>query len=171
MQLPTLRGPRVMLRPLGPEDVRRIAELGSAPEVARWWPGIDEAYVRDELLPDRESPSFAIVADGEVAGLIQFWEENDPEYRHAGMDLFLGVPWQGRGLGPEALWLLAGWLLSERGHHRLTIDPATANEPAIRAYRKLGFRPVGVLRQYERDGEGWRDGLLMDLLADELREP
>ncbi|GAA4530723.1 GNAT family N-acetyltransferase [Amycolatopsis samaneae] len=33
----------------------------------------------------------------------------------------------------------------------------------------LGFRPVGVLRQYERGADGtWHDGLLMDLLADEL---
>jgi aminoglycoside 6'-N-acetyltransferase len=171
MQLPTLEGPRVTLRPLTADDAPRVAELGSAPEVARWWPGIDEAYVRDELVPDRESPSFGIVVEGEVAGVIQFWEEDDPDYRHAGMDLFLGVPWHGRGLGPEALSLLAGWLLRERGHHRLTIDPAATNEPAIRAYAKLGFRPVGVMRQYEREGDGWRDGLLMDLLADELREP
>jgi RimJ/RimL family protein N-acetyltransferase len=33
-----------------------------------------------------------------------------------------------------------------------------------------GFRPVGILRRYERDadGVGWHDGLLMDLLAEEL---
>ena len=33
----------------------------------------------------------------------------------------------------------------------------------------MGFRPVGVLRQYQRDRFGvWKDGLLMDLLAGEL---
>ena len=33
----------------------------------------------------------------------------------------------------------------------------------------VGFRPVGVLRRYEGDLDGsWHDGLLMDLLADEL---
>jgi aminoglycoside 6'-N-acetyltransferase len=40
---------------------------------------------------------------------------------------------------------------------------------AIRAYEKAGFRPVGVMRKYERlPGGDWYDGLLMDLLADEL---
>src|SRR6185295_11085520 len=40
---------------------------------------------------------------------------------------------------------------------------------AITGYRKVGFRPVGVMRQYERGPEGeWHDGLLMDLLAGEL---
>jgi aminoglycoside 6'-N-acetyltransferase len=61
------------------------------------------------------------------------------------------------------------YLIDERGHHRLTIDPAADNAEAIRAYEKVGFRPVGVLREYWRaPGGAWRDGLLMDLLASEL---
>ena len=52
---------------------------------------------------------------------------------------------------------------------RENVDPATANLPAIRSYTKVGFRPVGVMRQYERGGDGqFHDGLLMDLLRDEL---
>lgn len=60
-------------------------------------------------------------------------------------------------------------MFDDRGHHRLTIDPAAANKQAIRAYRRIGFRPVGIMRQYERGPDGnWRDGLLMDLLSGEL---
>lgn len=68
---------------------------------------------------------------------------------------------------------LARHLLHDLGHHRLVIDPAANNAPAIRCYAAVGFVPVGVLRQYERDadGAGWHDGLLMDLLADELGAP
>ncbi len=76
---------------------------------------------------------------------------------------------QGRGLGPDAIRTLATYLIDERGHHRLTIDPAAANEAAIRAYAKVGFRPVGVMREYQRMPDGrWVDALLMDLLADQL---
>lgn len=65
--------------------------------------------------------------------------------------------------------MLARYLFDERGHHRLTIDPAAANARAIRAYERVGFRPVGVMREYERGPDGvWRDGLLMDLLASEF---
>ena len=61
-------------------------------------------------------------------------------------------------------------LFEERGHHRLTIDPAAANERAIRAYERVGFRRVGIMRAYERGPDGvWHDGLLMDLLRGELR--
>jgi len=41
------------------------------------------------------------------------------------------------------------------------------NAAAIRTYEKAGFRPVGVMRAYERDaaGDAWHDGLLMEYVA------
>jgi len=64
---------------------------------------------------------------------------------------------------------MARHFIEERGHHRLTIDPAAENAAAIRCYEKVGFRSVGVLRNYEQGPDGtWHDGLLMELLADEL---
>jgi aminoglycoside 6'-N-acetyltransferase len=43
---------------------------------------------------------------------------------------------------------------------------------AIRCYRSVGFKVVGVRRQAERDSDGtWHDALLMDLLADDLADP
>jgi hypothetical protein len=72
---------------------------------------------------------------------------------------------QGQGAGREAAGLLAQFPFGQRGHHRITIDPAAANEQAIRSYAAAGFRPAGVMRQYERGGDGhFHDGLLMDLL-------
>jgi aminoglycoside 6'-N-acetyltransferase len=60
-------------------------------------------------------------------------------------------------------------LIEDRGHHRLTIDPAAQNGRAIRCYEQAGFKRVGRLREYWRDPDGvWRDGLLLDLLAKEL---
>ncbi len=65
--------------------------------------------------------------------------------------------------------LLATFLFERRGHHRITIDPAAANQRAIRCYAKAGFRPVGLMRQYERGADGhFHDGLLMDLLRSDL---
>ena len=95
-------------------------------------------------------------------------EEEEPDYRHASLDIALAAAHQGRGLGPEAMRLAIEHMIEARGHHRFTIDPAAANERAIRAYAAVGFRPVGVMRRYERALDGtWRDGLLMDLLAEE----
>jgi aminoglycoside 6'-N-acetyltransferase len=111
----------------------------------------------------------AIELQGDVVGAIQYAEEDDPDYRHASIDIFLTTRVHGRGAGPDAVRTLARYLFEERGHHRLTIDPAASNARAIAAYAKVGFRPVGVMRQYERGPDGtWHDGLLMDLLREEL---
>jgi aminoglycoside 6'-N-acetyltransferase len=164
-----LRGERVLLRPGRPEDTDRLLQIRSESEVTRWWGSTDiEEEIRDEFIESDEA--FVIEADGEVVGAIQYHEENDPMYRHAGMDIYLTTSRRGEGLGTEALRLLAGYLFEERGHHRLTIDPAADNTAAIRAYERVGFRKVGIMRKYERGPDGiWHDGLLMDMLKEEFR--
>ena len=169
MTAPRLSGPRIQLRPVEENDRPRLTGILSEAEVARWWVHRDVMTTIQEIYEDDDEVRLAIELDGEVIGLIQFSEEESPDYRHAGIDLFIGSAWQGRGLGPEAIRLVARHLFAERGHHRLIIDPAVANERAIRAYEKVGFRRVGVMRRYERGADGtWHDGLLMDLLAAEL---
>jgi len=91
-----------------------------------------------------------------------------PDYRHVSFDIALTTALHGRGYGREALRVVIRHFIS-RGHHRFTIDPAVDNDRAIRAYRAVGFGPVGVMRAYERAGDGtWHDNLLMDLLAAEF---
>jgi aminoglycoside 6'-N-acetyltransferase len=154
------------LRPLLDGDEGELRRIHATAEVARWWDSPDESFPWDEP----ESTRLAIVVDGAIAGLIQFHEEPEPKYRHAEVDLFLDPALHGRGLGSEAVGLVVRHLIENRGHHRITIDPATTNTAAIRAYEKVGFKPVGVMRQAERDpdGGGWHDSLLMELLADEI---
>ena len=176
MALPTLRGERVVLRPLAEDDLDAILAILAEPEVARWWGPQAEHPDRDELLgragggaePPAGEARFAIVVDGAVAGWLGCEENTDPMYRSVGLDLFLTTSLHGRGLGRETLRLAIAHY-HERGHHRFTIDPAAANERAIRAYAAVGFKPVGRLRDYELGADGtWHDGLLMDLLAAEF---
>jgi aminoglycoside 6'-N-acetyltransferase len=161
-----LNGERVRLRPVRGDDAAPLERVFSDPTVSRWW-GEPQARLTEALAPRGEAESGLVIeVDGEVAGWIECWEEPEPQYRHASIDLALRAPWQGRGLGRDALRTLARHLFTERGHHRLTIDPAVANAAAIRAYRRAGFQDVGVMRQYERvAGGAWHDGLLMDMLA------
>jgi aminoglycoside 6'-N-acetyltransferase len=168
MELPVLRGERVTLRPLEDADLDPLAEIINEPSVARWWGEAGEPErLRDNLRMDGDA--FAIEADGELAGWLGFVEETEPEYRSVSFDISLSERFQGQGLGPDALRTLIRWFADERGHHRFTIDPNAANEPAIKAYAAVGFKPVGITRRAELiDGE-WTDGLLMDLLIEELR--
>ncbi|MDI5939276.1 MULTISPECIES: GNAT family N-acetyltransferase [unclassified Micromonospora] len=167
-----LRGRAVTLRPVTADDVPALAAIRATPEVRRWWRGGDnltEAVRAD--LGDDDLTVYAVEHDGRVVGAIQWYADDDPDYRHASLDVFLDPAVRGAGLGGDAIRTLARHLIDVHGHHRLTIDPAAANTAAIRAYAKVGFRPVGVLRRYERGEDGrWHDGLLMDLLAEDLAD-
>jgi aminoglycoside 6'-N-acetyltransferase len=168
-ELPVLRGERVLLRPVAGADAEGLAAILAEPAVARWWGSWDVARVRRDLLEYEGDAGLAIEAGGELVGFLQVTEEDDPDYRHAALDLFVRTADHGKGLAREAIRLVLAHLIEARGHHRVTIDPAAANERAIRTYAALGFKPVGVLRRHERAPDGsWRDGLLMDLLADEF---
>ncbi|MFN8174783.1 MAG: GNAT family protein [Solirubrobacteraceae bacterium] len=155
------------LRPLAPDDVPELRRIHATPEVARWWGEPHPEFPSDELDVGR----LVIEVDRAVAGLIQYEEEIYPRFRWAAIDLFVDPALHGRGIGTEAVRRVVRHLIDERGHHRITIDPAVANERAIGIYERIGFRPVGVMRAYELvpGGGGWRDALLMDLLAGEER--
>jgi aminoglycoside 6'-N-acetyltransferase len=168
----TLHGSLVTLRPITVGDVPELVRIRSTPEVyARWGGGEDLTATVTENLSAVDYHTLVVVHDGRVVGAIQWGEEDDPEYRHANIDIFLDPAVHGRGLGTDAVRTLARHLITEHGHHRLVIDPAADNTAAIRSYGKVGFRPVGIMRRYERAPDGtWHDGLLMDLLAEELTD-
>jgi aminoglycoside 6'-N-acetyltransferase len=156
----------MVLRPLTDEDASELLRIHRLPEVARWWGEPEDGF---PLADDPDATRLAIVIDGRIAGMIEFSEELTPRYRHASVDVFLDPALHARGHGTEAVRRVVHLLIEQRGHHRVTIDPAVDNTAAIRAYEKVGFKPVGVMRAYERDnqGEGWHDALLMELLAGE----
>jgi aminoglycoside 6'-N-acetyltransferase len=158
----------VLLRPPIERDVEPLAAILAEPAVSRWWGAHDADWVRRELVECE--PGWVILVDDAVAGWLQYSEETDPQYRHVGLDIFLAAAIHGRGVAREAIALAIRHFIAQ-GHHRFTIDPAADNQRAIRAYAALGFKPVGVMRRYERGPDGsWHDGLLMDLLADEFTE-
>ena len=164
-----LRGERVTLRPITLDDAPRLAEIAAEPEIAHWWLGLTEDDLRDKAGPEEEASVFVIEDEGEVVGLIETFEEKEPDYRHASIDIFVTAARRGQGLGADAIRTLARHLFEDRGHHRIIIDPAATNERAIRAYERVGFKRVGIMRRYERGvGGDWHDGLLLDLLRDEL---
>ena len=162
-----LTGQRVTLLPVRGEHVAELRRIRRTPEVESRW-GV-ETYDAPWPFGDPGATVFSVLVDGAVRGLIQYGEEDQPDYRHATIDMFLDPQIHGQGVGRDAVLAMVQHLVEDRGHRRITIDPAADNEAAIRCYAAAGFRPVGVLRGYERDadGQGWHDGLLMELLADD----
>lgn len=161
-----IAGQTVVLRPAAAAHVPMFLEILGHPEIAKWWGGYDLERVRRELLGPH---GYAVELAGDVVGLIIYREEQDPDHRHAALDIALHPDQHGQGLGCDALRAMSRFLF-ERGHHRVIIDPSAQNARAIRSCERAGFTRVGVMRRYERSADGlWHDALLMELLADALR--
>lgn len=154
---PRLESARTVLRPITSADVPALEAIAREPAVTRFWPQLD--------LSSYDATNFVIEHEGRAIGYAQYDENDDPEFRSAGVDVLLGARWQRQGFGREAVRRLCDYLFDARGHHRITIDPAAENAAAIACYEAVGFRRVGVLRQYQWLDGAWRDGVLLDLLA------
>jgi aminoglycoside 6'-N-acetyltransferase len=163
---PVIEGERMSLRPPTEADVAPLTAILAEAEVSRWWVGYTADRVREEMVESGD----VLVMDigGRTAGAMALYPNDDPEYLHTVIHLFLGTDWYRQRYGAEALTLAIGYLAT-LGHHRFTLDPNIHNEPAIRSYERLGFQRVGVLREYQHRPEGhWEDGLLMDLVLSDF---
>ena len=152
------------------DDVPVLARIRATPEVYRYWRGGDDLVAAvEEDLAERGITPYVIEIAGVAVGWIQWQAEEEPDYRHASIDIYVDPAYRGRGIGTDAVRTVARHLFAEHGHHRIEIDPAADNAAAIRSYTKVGFRPVGMTRRSERGPDGtWHDSLLMDLLAEDL---
>ncbi len=165
---PLITTERTRLRALQADDGVTVRALRASPAVAQWWHPVDDAWPFDN---DDDTTSWvvelngatALGPDGAMVGYVQAYEGEDPDYDEAGIDLFLAASVHRQGLGREVVTAVRDWLVEDRGHHVVTIDPAAHNEAAIRCYRACGFQPVGVIPLRERDtsGPGWHDTLLL----------
>jgi aminoglycoside 6'-N-acetyltransferase len=169
MTVADLQGRRIHLRVLSDADLSTLSAMVRGSGVQPWWTDTSEVGLRAALIDATDTSSWAVLVEGRVAGVVSAFDVGWPPGTSVGLAVALGDAWQNRGLGPEALSVLIAHVIGARAVHRFTVDPATANVRAIRAYEKLGFRRVGVMRQSEpAPGGAWRDCMLMDLLASEF---
>ena len=159
------------------------------PHVRRWWADdpdehdYPEGTIREWMKAVRgEDPTdmFVIHLDGTPIGVIQSYRVHDYDDYIAqvgplegpafGLDVFIADPALiGKGHGPALIRDFVRQGFDRYGVDYCVIGPSKSNTAAIRAYEKVGFRPVGVMRRYEQGPDGtWHDGLLMELLAGEL---
>jgi len=120
-------------------DLRRIL---ATPEV--WLRWRDEAASPQWPFDDPSVVRFAVVLEGVVRGMVQYGEEDEPDYRHASIDLFLDPAVHRCGVGRDTVAALARYLVHDRGHHRLVIAPSqpTTNQPSV-VMRRWDFARSG----------------------------
>jgi RimJ/RimL family protein N-acetyltransferase len=165
-----LRGERVVLRPLRPDDADDLAAGCDDPLTQQFLPLLPGPYTRDHALWWINEGAPARVEAGEWA-----YGFGDPESDRlvgggGGKRLGDGVaeigywvaPWaRRRGVATEACRLLAAHVLNQPGTERLILHTQLENSASQRVALASGFTREGI----ERAGGGRRDGSRHDLLV------
>ncbi len=176
MTKPTLRGERVTLRPLRPDDIDAYLALVQDEEGLRLT-GTQARFTREQTegwlrtVAGREDRvDLAIVPQGaeELVGEVVL-NEIDADNRSANIRIGISQPHTGRGYGSEAMRLMLGHAFGQLGLHRVSLEVYSFNPRALHVYEKLGFRREGVLRDVLLLDGIHHDAIVMSVLEDEYR--
>lgn len=173
---PTLRGEKVLLRPVDVADVafdpdpdpEGLRLTGSHPrpggitfEQRQNW------YATRADFDDRLDLAVVDLATGHFTGEVVL-NDLDTDNQSCNFRIYLfSSPDRNRGLGTEATRLILAHAFETVGLHRVDLEVYDFNPRARRVYEKVGFVYEGTRRQSLLwDGE-WADAHVMSILADE----
>jgi RimJ/RimL family protein N-acetyltransferase len=169
-------GTLIRLRAVEESDLERIHDLFWDPEVTQHlsvaWPE-PLAGTRAWWETARRDPGRALFAietlAGHLVGACELGEISDRS-RHAMLGIWISRDHWNEGLGSDAVRTLCGFGFREMNLHRITLHVYATNPRGIRAYRKVGFREEGRMREDHFVGGRRVDVVVMGLLAADLVE-
>lgn len=172
--VPTLTGPRLVLRAPRPGDAAARLALGQSPEILRAY-GMDPAKVAPLtedaceawLVEQQSALAWMMTLDGALIGTVRLHTHVLADWRANLAIGLLDAAHLGQGYGTEALRLVIAQAFDGMGLNRLSLRVLDSNTRAIDCYTRLGFVTEGRERQSARTAQGWRDDVMMGLLASE----
>jgi len=172
-----IRGDKVVLRAIEPEDIKQLWEWTQDEETMRLRnfpaPPMSFAQAAKEYTDDAREDQIRLAIttlEGELIGEIALWKI---DYRSGNADFTIAIgnkEYWGHGYGTDATRTLMRYAFEQLNLQRINLYVHSFNERAINAYERCGFQIEGCLR-----GESYMDGkrsdvLVMGLLRDEFIE-
>ena len=165
----------VSIRAATPEDVDFLTGLYADEDVRPFLAAAgsyDRGGVTQRVGQDPETGGVMVVElDGEPAGAMAWDLQNRRSAIVEVSGLAIDPRFRGRHLSDEAARLLQHHLIRERGFHRIELEIYGFNERAQRHAERSGYIREGVKRNAYRRGDGWVEGVLYAIVAEDLDEP
>lgn len=176
-----LKTERLILKPVGFEDVEALYREMSDPEISRymaWEIHTDrsrtEEFVRAEIAR-REAGrgiTWCIFKEGEFCGIASLialvWSHRALTYRKAELAYWLAKKYQRQGIMGEALRRVMEYAFRELGLHKICVSHFTPNTASENVIKRLGFRYIGEqLAEYNKEGN-WYNQKNYELLETEF---
>src|SRR4051812_42371096 len=170
-----VRGPAYLLRYLTRDDAPALFELGSEPDVTRffsWGPyrdaGEAEAFIEslDRRRESGERLELGIFRGDELLGITGL-SDFSPRDRRAVVGTWLGRAYWGSGANRESKALVLAMGFRALGLNRITALASPQNVRSIAALQRLGFVHEGVLRGWHVHGGEPRDVSVLRMMRGE----
>jgi len=112
---------------------------------------------------DAENPMFGAFTRGELGGIGGLHRETRERSRHRAELVHMYVaPWlQGQGVGAQLVATAVRYGLDCIGLRQIVLGVIVENEPAVRLYRRAGFREYGRLEHFFASEAGIAEKLFM----------
>ena len=165
----------VSIRPAVADDVGFLANLYADDDVRPFLAAAgsyDREGVAAQVAQDPETGGVMVVElDGLPAGAMAWALQNRRSAIVQVSGLAVHPDFRGRRLADDAARLFQRYLILERGFHRIELEIYGFNERAQRHAERSGFVKEGVKRKAYRRDDGWVDGVLYALVAEDLDAP
>jgi UDP-4-amino-4,6-dideoxy-N-acetyl-beta-L-altrosamine N-acetyltransferase len=168
--------PKIDLRYLTHDDCERLYHWRREPEVDRWMyqspPPDTETHRRwfEGFIEDPDRHGWIITQSARPCGFLMLKGLTSPQQR-AEWGWYIGeADARGRGAGRAAQALGLDIAFRGRGLQRVWAEVMADNEAALKAQAAAGFRREGYLRRHAFNEGGFRDVVILGILAEEWTE-
>lgn len=141
----------IEIRQMTAEDIGEVLEIDEKIFTSSW----TEDIFKHEVLDNQYAHYFVVEADGDIIGYAGLWIiDHDAQVTNIG----LVQEYRGYNIGEK----LFGFALQYAMKHnvtRISLEVRVSNTVAQKMYKKFGFVPGGIRRNYYRDNN--EDALVM----------
>lgn len=173
-----LRGEKIGLRALEPEDLDLLVQIENNPEnwqvsgtlvpfsrmiLCRY---LDSAH--QDIFEIKQLRLVIYLLEGETIGLIDLFDF-DPYNLRAGVGIIIAESrYRQCGYASEALELLGGYCFNGLGLHQIYAGVALSNKPSLNLFLKNGFREMGIRKDWIRTENGFEDEVLFQKINENV---
>ena len=176
-----LETPRVVVRPMKPEDIVNLQPLTASPDIWTWFkedlskPGELEKWMQDAFASQKaetRAPFVIIEKDtGLLCGCTSYGNISFPDKRIEIGWTWLGTAYQGREVNRHTKFALLSFAFEALKMERVEIKTDALNERSKAAILKIGMIPEGILRSHmQMHSNRRRDTMYFSILREEWLE-
>jgi diamine N-acetyltransferase len=167
-------GEQIFLRALEPEDLDFLYQAENDSTI--WQAGLLQqpiskftlkAYLENIHLTLDEIGQLRMLIclkqNNQAIGMVDLFD-HDPTNQRAAVGIMLLQEQRGKGLGVDAISLLKRYTRNNLKLHQLYCHVQEDNLPSIGLFAKCGFTNVGILKDWIRTADGFRNVYIMQCL-------